>query len=275
MTIWNKLSAHCQKLGILHRRLTAGEVSELEPSIAVRTAILFPETGILDTHTFLATLERKILAKGGTMAYRHTVREIRRDGGNWHVTVDSPQGPLSIQSPLVVNAAGLGAAELSNQALLTDMYEHRFCRGAYFQLSPSHRGMFRHLIYPVPPRDGLGIHVTVDLEGYARLGPDVEWCQAVRYAELGPWYDADWEARRGDFVTATRRYFPQLRADSLTPGFVGIRPKLFIRGTAHPDFLVENKGGLIHCLGIESPGLTASLAIANAVRAAVETTQSF
>lgn len=259
-----RLTEHCKQLGVPHRRLSHQEIGEREARVAAIAGIFFPETGIIDSHLFMASLERQVEEKA-VLAYSHRAVAIRNEEGGWVTIAETPSGRLAVRSRYIVNAAGLAAAELSNLALGTDRYEHRFCRGTYLQLSNASGDPFKHLIYPVPEKHGLGIHVTIDTEGQARLGPDVEWCKAKHYRELGPWYDADWEARRQSFALAVQKYLPGVRAQDLSPGLIGIRPKLFINGAACPDFLVENKGGFIHCLGIESPGLTAALAIARTV----------
>ncbi len=243
---------HARTLGVASERVAAGE-------------IFFPESGIVNSHEFLAALEARAVEQGALLLYRHRVTGVRRKGANWELNVETPAGPLIVVAEQVVNAMGLAAAHWSNEALTTSHFEHRFCRGRYFQLSHRYRDRFSHLVYPIPEADGLGVHVTIDTGGFARLGPDVEWCSNSDLNRILAHYQCDWETLRPRFLEAGQRLIPDLSAGDLTPGTVGIRPKLFIDGKPHPDFLLENHDGWIHCLGIESPGLTAALAIGEKV----------
>jgi L-2-hydroxyglutarate oxidase LhgO len=258
------LAAHCAALGVPHQRIGGVEVAAREPLVKAAAGLWLPETGIVDSHALMAALERRAIDRGAVLAYRHAVGAIERTAGGFRAAISGP-APLYVRTPLVVNAAGLHAAALSNRVLGTGRYAHRFCRGRYFSLSGRYQGKFRRLVYPVPPKDGLGIHVTIDLAGCARLGPDVDWLAETGGGIPAGAYDCDWETLQPDFLRAVRRYCPQVAAGDLQPALIGIRPKLFIDGKASPDFLVENHDGFIHCLGIESPGLTASLAIAEKV----------
>ncbi len=255
------------QVGVAFERWTSQQVLAAEPLLKPSSGLFFPRTGIVDSHRFMAALESEAIRRHTLLAYRHRVTRMERSPHGWQLDLETPSGGLSITAATVVNAAGLAAAELSNQALGVSKYEHRFCRGRYFTLSGKYRSAFRHLVYPVPQKDGLGVHTTFDLEGYARLGPDVDWCADSRLERLGSYYQADWEALRAPFAESARRLVASLEDSDLQPGTIGIRPKLFQEGVATPDFLIENHDGWIHCLGIESPGLTASLAIAERVAA--------
>jgi L-2-hydroxyglutarate oxidase LhgO len=256
----DKLAKNAKNLSVPHVRLTKTEAENLEPLIRCESALLFPESGIVDSHALMADFEVSIENRGGMIAYGHRVVSIEGADSDWKIRVSGPAEDFTIKTPIVVNAAGLNAARLSNEALGTTRYEHRFCRGRYFSVSGKYKNSFGHLVYPVPQKDGLGIHVTIDLEGFVRLGPDVDWCSQSVDAQLE--YRCDWDSLELPFLNAVNRYFPELTKDHVSPGLIGIRPKLFIDGTAHPDFLVEAHGSFIHCLGIESPGLTSSLIIA-------------
>jgi 2-hydroxyglutarate dehydrogenase len=260
-----KLAAHCTEIGVPFERWTGAAVSAKEPLVKVEEALYFPITGIVDSHAYMAALERFFIESGGISAYRHRVRYLRRDGQRWLVTAESPSGEIEIAASWVVNAAGLASAELSNRALNTRRYQHRFCRGRYFALSGKYQSRFNHLIYPVPPKDGLGIHVTIDMAGQARLGPDVDWCNEVEYDSVATLYNCDWGGIVNEFAAAARRYCPSIEPSHLAPALVGVRPKLFVDKKPFPDFVVESHQNFIHCLGIESPGLTASLAISDEV----------
>jgi 2-hydroxyglutarate dehydrogenase len=260
-----KLAEHCRALEVPCERWTQSQLAGAEPLLRVREGLYLPRTGIVDSHQFMARLEQLFADAGGLLAYRHRVTALMRSQAEWKASVTGPEGTLEISAPRVINAAGLAAAEISNQALQTSRFQHKFCRGRYFALPPRYQKKFNRLIYPVPPQDGLGIHVTLDLQGFAKLGPDVDWAEAQSYAETPALYDCDWDALRPTFAQAARRYCPTIHEEDLRPGLVGIRPKLFVDGKQVGDFIVENHSGFIHCLGIESPGLTASLAIADEV----------
>ena len=259
-----KLAAHCKSLQVPCEPVTGARISQSEPLVRAEAGLFFPETGIVDSHVFMASLERAITEKEGVIAYRSTVTGISRTPNGWRVETEGAGGNLAVEARIVVNAAGLAAAELTNLALSTSRYEHRLCRGRYFAV-PGYTRKFKHLVYPVPRKDGLGVHVTLDMGGNVRLGPDVDWCEGVGYREHTRLYDCDWEGLLPAFLASVRAYCPGIPEGALTPGLIGIRPKLFIDGKARPDFLVENHQGWIHCLGIESPGLTSALAIAKKV----------
>ncbi|MBI4403288.1 MAG: FAD-dependent oxidoreductase [Deltaproteobacteria bacterium] len=259
------LSQHCKSLGVPHDWVTGGAIETAEKLVAARGGLFLPRTGIVDSHSLMATLERKAIDGGVVFAYRHRVKSVTRAGNAWDVVVESPTDNFQISSAVVINAAGLGAAEITNQALGRTRYQHKYCRGRYFMLSSKYRGRFSHLVYPVPQKDGLGVHVTVDMEQNARLGPDTDWSDIHHYAEVSRLYDCDWSSLTEPFLKSVNRYCPSIKRADLTPGLIGIRPKLFVDGTAHPDFLLENTDNFIHCLGIESPGLTSCLVIADEV----------
>ncbi len=252
--------AHARRLGVPAELWSRAEVKAREPEVEGFEALFFPESGIVDSHALMASLEGEFVSSGGTAAYGHRLTDLSKAGTGWRATVAAGNSTIEIDARIVINAAGLGAARLSNWALGTTHYEHRFCRGRYLALSPRWRGRFKALVYPLPAKDGLGIHVTMDLAGQARLGPDVDW----DIDERKP-YECDWESLRAPFFKAASPYLPNLRAEDLSPGLLGIRPKLYIDDISHPDFLVEARQGFIHCLGIESPGLTACLVIGKEV----------
>ncbi len=260
-----KLHAHAKQLEVPVSRLTGEEVTGKEPLIKAMSGLFFPETGIVDSHALMGKLEAINWERRVVTAYRHNLESVEPKGGRWLVKCASPDGMIEIAPTFLINAAGLGAAEIANAALGTSRFQHRFCRGRYFVLSEKYRDAFTHLVYPVPPKDGLGVHVTSDIEGAARLGPDVDWCPEMPYRKLTPYYDCDWESLREPFCRATQKYLPKITPEDLTPGQIGVRPKLFLNGQANPDFLIHATNNSIHCLGIESPGLTASLALAEEI----------
>ena len=258
---------HARACGVPADIWTSAQVSAREPEVRAVAAGFFPESGIVDSHSFLAAMEEEFLASGGTLAYGHKLLSIESHESRWRAVASTGRETFEIDAGVVINAAGLSAARISNQALATDRFQHKPCRGRYLSLSPRWKGKFRGLVYPMPQNDGLGVHVTLDLTGAARLGPDVDWWEGPD-SDL---YKVEWEKLEAPFLEAGRRYLPALEREDLGPGLVGVRPKLFVEGQAHPDFLVEARHGFVHCLGIESPGLTAALPIgAEAARLACE-----
>lgn len=238
----------------------AGRVAAAEPALTAVAALWSPTTGIVDSHGLMLALAGDAEAAGAWMAMNAPVAggRIAEDG---IVLEIGGEAPMRLHCAGVVNAAGLAAPAVA-AALAGFPAAHvpaaRYAKGSYFVLSG--RAPFDHLIYPVPVDGGLGVHVTLDLGGQARFGPDVEWVDGVDY---------DLDPVRGErFYDAVRRYWPGLPDGSLSPGYTGIRPKLAGPGEAAADFRVDGPGrhgvpGLVNLFGIESPGLTACLALAD------------
>ena len=261
----HRLVAHSKTLGVLCETWDRNKILEREPQVEAIEAIYFPDTGIIDSHALMATLENQAARGGVHLLYGHGVTHIERDGNSWCLEVQAANETFQVRAACVINAAGLGAARLANLALGQERYSHRFCRGRYFALHAGYQNAFSRLIYPVPQKDGLGVHVTLDLAGQVRLGPDTDWCEDSDPSHVAKHYECDWESLRPTFEFSVRKYFPALKSGAMDPGLVGIRPKLFIDGKPHPDFYLKASRGWVDCLGIESPGLTASLAIAERV----------
>lgn len=248
------LAQHCEYEVIPFQRLGSEWVQRKIPFVKARMALFFPLSGIFDSHGFLSSLESKALKKGFTISYQSRFMSVK-DREPWIVEVEEKGKKSLIQSKILINCAGLMGAQISNQVLNTPKYSHRFCRGRYFTVQGLLPSPLEALIYPIaaPGSHGLGIHLTPDLAGNVRLGPDVDWV-------TDSFFDCDWSSLKSSFVKEVS-YLPGLTEDHLTPGFIGVRPKLFIDGQAYSDFLVESEGSFIHLLGIESPGLTASLSL--------------
>jgi L-2-hydroxyglutarate oxidase LhgO len=238
--------------------LSGEEAQVLEPELRCRAALLSPSTGIIDSHAYMLSLQGEAEAKGALLAY-HTEVTALSCGADGVALSFGNEGQPSLKARLVVNAAGLAAPAVARASGLTGEQAPRpyYAKGSYFALAG--RAPFSRLIYPTPGPGGLGVHITLDLAGQARFGPDVEWVES-------PDYDVD--PRRSErFYAAVRAYWPGLRDGQLVPAYAGVRPK--ISGPSEPaaDFricgpLEHGATGLINLLGIESPGLTASLAIA-------------
>ena len=243
-------------------RLDAAEAQRLEPELHCVAALLSPSTGIIDSHALMLAYQGEAEAAAAPIVLRTPIvsGQVRADG--FELTTGGGE-PGALRCRFLVNAAGLDAPALARaiegvpRETIPPAY---FCRGVYFTLSG--KTPFRHLVYPVPPAGGLGVHITLDLSGQARFGPDIEWISSVDYT-VDP-------ARGEAFYAAVRRYWPGLRDGALQPGYAGVRPK--ITGPTEPaaDFVVQGPGahgvpGLVNLYGIESPGLTASLALADEV----------
>jgi L-2-hydroxyglutarate oxidase LhgO len=243
--------------------LEARQVRAMEPEVACRGALLSPSTGIVDSHALMLAYQGEAEAHGAMIAFQSPVEGGRVMNDGVELRVGGAQ-PMRLNCRMLVNSAGndapplLGAIEGFPQAHVPRRY---FAKGNYFTLTGC-RPPFRRLIYPAPEQAGLGVHVTLDMAGQARFGPDVEWTERFDYT-VDP-------ARAQRFYAAIRRYWPGLPDGALAPGYCGMRPKLQGPGEAAGDFVVAGPAehgvpGLVNLLGIESPGLTASLAIADLV----------
>lgn len=245
----------------------AARAIEAEPQLSCIGALHSPETGILDSHALMLSYQGELEDRGGMIAFRAEVERIEAGPSGFLIHVGGA-APMRLQASEVVNAAGLYAPWLARRiegldlSFVPDAY---FAKGNYFALPG--RAPFSRLIYPAPEQAGLGIHLTIDLGGQARFGPDVEW---IKPAE-GRAFDYSVDPARGDvFYAAIRRYWPGLPDGALTPAYAGIRPKIQRPGEGARDFLISGPGehglgGLVNLFGIESPGLTASLALAKRV----------
>jgi L-2-hydroxyglutarate oxidase LhgO len=256
--------------GALEAHMLEGrEVAALEPNVRAVAALSSPRTGIIDTHALLDSYRAEAIAHGAWLILASEVVAIepQRDHALRVTTRGLTGERTTVSAEHVVNAAGLGAAEIAALAGVpieaAGVTQH-LCKGDYFKLASRHRALVSRLIYPVPVHAGLGVHLTLDLEGGVRAGPDTEYIAAPRY-------DID-AGKRASFGAALRRYVPAVRDEDLEPDYAGIRPKLQGPGEAFRDFVIERASaygapGLINLLGIESPGLTASGAIARRVAA--------
>jgi len=247
--------------------LSAAEAKALEPNLACVRAFLSPSTGIIDSHALMLAYEADAEAGGAMVAHRATVLGGRVEENGFAFEVGGEE-PMRLRCRLLVNSAGLHAPALARRIAgipAATIPRDYYCRGNYFSLSG--RAPFTRLIYPAPEAAGLGVHLTLDMAGQARFGPDVEWIDGIDYTV---------DPRRGDrFYAAIRTYWPGLRDGALQPAYAGIRPK--ISGPKEPaaDFVIQGPAehgvpGLVNLYGIESPGITASLPIAAEVCRALE-----
>ncbi|MCG8557684.1 MAG: NAD(P)/FAD-dependent oxidoreductase [Proteobacteria bacterium] len=251
------------------RVIDTAEIARLEPRVRALAALWSPETGIVDAHALVDSYRREAQDHGGQLALRTHVVGLARCSGSWRVRTRSSNGDVfTLDADFVVNAAGLDAdrvASLAGIDVAMAGYRQHPCKGDYFAVRMP-GGSVRHLIYPVPGRHSLGIHLTLDLQGRLRAGPDVHYV-----ADIG--YDVD-PSKAAAFGDALRRYLPSVRDEDLSPDYAGIRPKLQGPEDAARDFVLEEASGhgaprLINLVGIESPGLTAAEALAARVEALV------
>lgn len=245
------------------RFLTAAEAMTMEPNLQCTAALLSPATGIVDSHSYMLALQGDAEANGAMLAFFSPVERGRATEAGIELEVGGAE-PMKLGARLVINSAGLHAPTLA--AKIAGMPADKiptayYAKGNYFTLSA--RSPFSRLIYPVPVPGGLGVHITVDLGGQAKFGPDVEWIPSIDYTV---------DPHRADkFYAAVRKYWPALKDGALQPGYAGIRPKIVPQGAPAQDFTIQGPAqhgvtGLINLFGIESPGLTASLALAEKVR---------
>jgi len=235
--------------------LDAVQVNRLEPAVKAVGGLLSPSTGIIDSHSYMLSLQGRLEGAGGMIAFGAAVSEVRAEDGLLRVVVDGQ--PIDCRR--LINCAGLSAPPLAAWLDPKAPAAH-FARGHYF--SYSGRPPFSRLVYPIAEPGGLGVHVTIDLSGQVKFGPDVEWCDTADYR-----FDV---SRKPAFTEAIRAYFPELDESRLQPDYVGVRPKISGQGEPSADFRIDGPDahgvhGLVNLLGIESPGLTASLAIAERV----------
>ncbi len=268
--------------------LTPVQARTLEPELQCAAAYLSPSTGVIDTHALMVALEGHIQAAGGQVALSTRIDRFRSQDGLFRLILAASDGTAatadlaslenastaisdSLSCRTLVLAAGLHSSKLATP-FFADMPSrneepHRyapplthFAKGHYFTLTG--RAPFSHLIYPMPHDGGLGVHLTLDIAGYAKFGPDVTWVDRITYG-----FDDPDGRRRQTFINEIRRWWPALPAHALQPGYTGIRPKLSRKGEPVADFAIHGPQehgceGLIALYGIESPGLTSSLAIA-------------
>lgn len=247
------------------RRVSRDELTDLEPDLVAVDALMSPSTGIIDSHGLMTALHRDATDAGVTTVLRTHVTAGHLRAGTVVLDLDGDR----VQCATVINCAGIGAWDVAAaiDGYPIDRLPKRFlAKGNYYSLTAG-RAPFSRLIYPVPDGGGLGVHLTLDLAGAARFGPDVEWVENTDYA-VDP-------GRADTFYDAVRRYWPGLPDDALAPAYSGIRPKLAGPGEPNADFLFQGPddhgvAGLINLFGFESPGLTSCLAIAHDVSALVQ-----
>lgn len=263
--------------GVVLEPRSAAEVARLEPAVRAVAGLWSPSTGIIDSHGLMLALLGDAEAAGATLVTHTPVLRVRSSADGAFVLDCGGPSPMQLGCRLVVNSAGHAAQRMARD--LVGPVPAHFAKGHYFTLSG--RSPFSHLVYPMPNSAGLGIHVTLDLAGRCRFGPDVtRWI--AQEPQAGDY--AFEEGLRESFAQAIRLYWPDLEIDRLQPGYTGIRPKVSGPGEAAGDFIIQGPkahglAGLVNLFGIESPGLTSSLALAREVLASlglpIEGTENF
>lgn len=267
-----KLQSQAHQHGLELDWLDKGQVSAQEPHLNVEAALLSPQTGIIDSHAYMQQLAKDTEINHGNILTHHCIEAIDIDHQGFTVSVRVGADSFQLHCKTLINAAGLDAHSLSQKINLSKTQINAqknlktpavfYCKGHYFRFQGSQR--FKHLVYPLPDKQqaGLGIHLTLDTEGGIKFGPNVDYLQ-----ESHKNYAVD-ETLKPTFLQSIQRYFPAITAQQLHADYAGIRPKLAGPGCITQDFHISTENqhgiaGLIQLFGIESPGLTASLAIAN------------
>ncbi len=244
----------------------AAGVTAMEPRVRAVAAVWSPNTGIVDAHALVASYEADLVRAGGRVVLRTEVVGLSRGSQAWRVeTVGADGERFDVEASVVVNSAGLASDRIATMAGIDvdeQAWRLHFCKGDYFGADPGLGELTRHLVYPVPRGGGLGAHVTIDLGGRYRFGPDTEYVDEITY-RVDP-------GKRHAFAESIRRYLPEIRSEHLHPEMAGIRPKRVGSGGPFADFVIEETShlgapGMVQLIGIESPGLTASEAIAERV----------
>jgi L-2-hydroxyglutarate oxidase LhgO len=264
-----QLHAQAEANGVRLEVLDARQVAALEPRVRAACALLSSRTGIIDAHELADSYRREAIEHGASLCLATEVFELEPiAGAALRVATRAGTGELEVlRAEHVINAAGLDAPRIAALAGVAEQPGQRqhLCKGDYFRLSSRLRGLVSRLVYPTPAQAGLGIHLTLDLDAQLRAGPDTEYIAALHYE-----IDAH---KRAAFGAALRRYAPDIEDADLEPDYAGIRPKLQGPSEGFHDFVIEAHSaapGLINLLGIESPGLTASPAIARRVAALID-----
>jgi L-2-hydroxyglutarate oxidase LhgO len=250
--------------------LNRDEIKILEPNVEAVAGLLSPSTGVLDSHDLMRTFCGCAKENGGVFVFGAEVINIHRNAGGYEVGIQDSERTYSVSGRVVINAAGLFSdrvAQLAGIDVEKAGYKLHYCKGEYFSLNPKIRRLVNRLVYPVPEQAALGVHITLSLDDSMRLGPNVKYTNTIEYS-------VD-ESDKQEFYQAAHRYLPSIEFEDLAPDFAGVRPKLQAKGKGFRDFVIRDerdKGlpGFINLIGIESPGLTASPAIAKYVAAMVK-----
>ncbi|SPP99930.1 putative dehydrogenase [Candidatus Sulfobium mesophilum] len=257
----NRLTQNALKNGASVSLLDKAHVNRMEPNVRAAGALYSPDTGIVDVHSLMDYYLHKAKTLGGEIAYDTQVSAITRAEGGYRIQTRNSEGIyFEFTTEKVVNAAGLYSDAVA--AMIGKNYVHHYCKGEYFSINNVKKGTVERLIYPVPEKNhvGLGVHLTLDLNGRMRLGPDATYTQRIE--------DYRVDETKGDrFYESAVRFLPFIKREDIIPDMSGIRPKLQAPGEGFRDFIIsEDSPGFVNLVGIESPGLTAAPAIARYVK---------
>jgi len=250
------------------RVLDRQQIEELEPNIFALKALFSPSTGIIDSHSLMKQFETNFINNGGQIVYGSEVTGIKKIAGGYEIRLlDSDKQDYTFTSGVVINSAGLTADKISEMVGIDDeKLKIHFCKGEYFRINPPKNRLIKRLVYPVPHHnmEGIGIHITIDMGGGAKLGPDVKYLESNTYDyRLTP-------SKQEAFYKSAKKFLPFLEYGDISPEMAGIRPKTQRPGEEQRDFYIEEESkrgysGFINLIGMESPGLTSSIAIAKYV----------
>jgi L-2-hydroxyglutarate oxidase LhgO len=246
------------------------KLNKIEPNVRAVAALWSPNTGIIDSHQLMSSIESKAIENGCDIAYKHSFKKAEKISGGYRVKIIGPEGEtFSIKVEKIINSAGLDSdivAKESGFDIKRKEYELHYARGHYFRLKPQMKGLVNHLIYPIPQKkmQMLGIHITLELSGDMKLGPDIEYLENREQI-----YKVDEQLRKKFFESAST-YLRGIEIGDIYPDQSGIRPKLQTKDGEYRDFVIKEESeegftGFVNLIGIESPGLTCSLEIAKYV----------
>jgi len=249
------------------------QISRLEPEIFAVKALFSPSTGIVDSHSLMKQYETNTINNGGQIVYGNEVSGIKKIKEGYIITIpDAGNTSYSFTSRIVINSAGLASDKVAEMVGISDdNLKIFFCKGEYFRINPPKNRLINRLVYPVPHpnMEGIGVHVTIDMGGGVKLGPDVKYLASNIYDYRST------ASKQKDFFSSAKKFLPFLEFDDISPDMTGIRPKIQKEGDPPRDFYISeesNRGfpGFINLIGMESPGLTASLAIAKYVNSLID-----
>ena len=251
------------------------QIEKLEPYLSARSGFFSPDSGIIDTHSLMHVLYHKAKGNGTSFAFSTQAIAIDKQGNRYLVTVKESSGDIfTFKSTLVINAAGLYADKVARMPGIDVEacgYNIYYCKGQYFRMKQSKKFSIAHLVYPPATSTSLGIHITLDLSNGLRLGPDAKYIPRIDYSLS--------EGDKRHFYESVKKFLPALQLDDLSPDTAGVRPKLQNEGEGFRDFVIVDEAkrgfpGFINCIGMESPGLTSCLEIAQNLKRILKTALS-
>lgn len=254
------------------------QIALMEPNIFALKALFSPSTGIIDSHSLMKQYETNSINNGCQIIYGSEVTEIKRIKDGYEITLpDADKKNYSFTSGIVINSAGLTSDKIAEMiGIKDDNLKIMFCKGEYFRVNPPKNRLIKRLIYPVPHvnMEGIGIHVTIDMSGGVKLGPDVKYLESNVYDyKLTP-------SKQEAFYRSAKKFLPFLEFDDIAPEMAGIRPKIQKPGEPLPDYYIMEESkrgfpGFINLIGMESPALTSSIAIANYVNSLIDNKKEY